>query len=485
MPNFQPKQIRKHYIQQSYWLGIILMAMIIFWGLVANSQDQTLVSELEEIGSVTTKDRTIPPEELKLLVKSFTQPELEIESQGWLLILKDKVAQISEREIAVKRQTKNIESALENQPPTESKTELITSITELQGQKTGLIERLDVVLDELELKGGNAETYRKYVQAVSGVEIDITDTNGLWVRIVSWLISPEGGLKFGFSIIRLIGTLLFFGLVGKILNRFFEVTHRQYIANQLDNQIEPIFRRVTHLMIWLIVAIVTLSSIGFDVTAIITSLGIGGLAFALAAQDTVANLFGGVTLLLQRSIQVGDRIEIDGIKARVVEIGLRITTLKELEYDYLIFVPNSKFANNMVSNIDSRSSYANYVFLNLAYDMSIEKIELALDLIKEVAAKNQFVKGARPTLNKIGDYSFEIKFVYWIDKWKPDEKELFPNDLWKMYTVKSQVNLEIIRQFEKHNIQITLPTEIRLNPKESPESTVFNYIKKIEQNDQL
>ncbi|MGK7933432.1 MAG: mechanosensitive ion channel family protein [Microcystaceae cyanobacterium] len=463
------------------------MTTIILWGLVANPQDQALVNEIKAIGSVTTQEQMIPPEELRLLVKPLTQPELEKESQGWLLLLKDKVAQISQKEIAVKRQTNKTEDTAEvteDQPPAENKTQLITSITELQSQKAGLIERLEIVLDELELKGGQTEIYRQYIQAVSGVEINITDTNGLWVRIVTWLTSPEGGLKFGFSIIKLLGTLLFFGLVGQVINRFFEVTHKKYIANQLDNQIEPIFRRVTHLMIWLIVAIVTLSSIGFDVTAIITSLGIGGLAFALAAQDTVANLFGGVTLLLQRTIQVGDRIEIEGVRARVVEIGLRITILKELDYDYLIFVPNSKFANNVVSNIDSRPNYANYVFLNLSYDMSVEKIELALALIKEIAAKNPFVTGARPTLNKISDYAFEIKFVYWIEKWQPDEKELFPNDLWKMYTVKSQVNLAVIQEFEKHNIQLTLPTEIKLDPKESRDSTVFNYVKKIEQDSQ-
>jgi small-conductance mechanosensitive channel len=98
--------------------------------------------------------------------------------------------------------------------------------------------------------------------------------------------------------------------------------------------------------------------------------------------------------------------------------------------------------------------------------MSSEKIELALELIKEIASKNDYIKGARPSLDKINDYSFDLKFVYWIKKWLPEEKDIFPNDLWKMYTVKSQMNLAIMREFEKNNIKLALPIKLNQTPSE-------------------
>lgn len=490
---------------KKFKIVLFLLTLITFtvWGLEVKSQEtkenqSSNLSQLSQSNFLTTKNPEIPTEELKLLVKPLTKKELQIEAQGWLLLLKSKVQEISDAEIAVKRQSQQIketqkdiktideseneisEIEQDSQPnssteivedklqeikeeKTEVKKQIVTNVTELQIEKTALVERFNLVLDELELKGGEITDDQQYIQAVTGVEIDLNDADTLGVRILTWLQSEEGGINWFLSILRFVGIISFCLLSGWIVNQLYQATHNKYLANQLDDQIEPIISRVIHLTIWTIVGIVTLSSVGFNVTAVITSLGIGGLAFALAAQDTVANLFGGVTILVQRKIRVGERIEVEGIKARVVEIGLRTTILKELEYDYEIFVPNSKFANNIVSNIDSRPHYSVYEILHLHHTTSSQQIELALELIKAITSKNEFIKGARPSLNKINDYSFDLKFVYWIKKWQPEEKNIFPNDLWKMYTVRSEMNLEIMREFEKNNLKLALP--IRLSPK--------------------
>lgn len=577
---------------------LLITIMIIFtpWGLEVRSQENQSLNVKEEVSEkkfITTSNPEIPTEELKLMVMPLTKTELQKESQGWLLLLKSKVQEISNAEIAVKRQsqqiketeesvkainkaektiskieksdekiesTEKVDEALEKveeeikdvneeqkntktdveinkaieeakkdtelpeeknnqlnptakdsnrekkidqvqeninkvevkdgitqkenqqvtqdlnkieaqlkkveEEKTEIKQQLVENVTELQIERTALIERFNIVLDELELKGGEIADYQKYIQAVSGLELDITDTDSLGIRIFTWLQSEEGGLLWVLSTLRFVGIILSCLFLGWLLNKLYEITHNKYLATQLDSQIEPILRTVIHLLIWSLVGIVTLSSVGINVSAIITSLGIGGLAFALAAQDTVANLFGGVTLLVQRKIKVGERIEVDGIKAKVVEIGLRTTIIRELDYDYDILVPNSKFTNNIVSNIDSRPHYSNYVVLHLHHSLSSEKIELALELIKAIASKNDYIKGARPSLDKINDYSFDLKFVYWIKKWLPEEKDIFPNDLWKMYTVKSQMNLAIMREFENNDIKLALPLRLSQKPSE-------------------
>jgi small-conductance mechanosensitive channel len=438
---------------------------IILTSAPAIAQNDTVEKPSSKVVSVTTEDPNISTQNLELLVRPLTVEELGQEAQDWLQLLKLKVEEISDAEIAINQHSTRIEDLGDNESSTgleADKQTLIDRSTELQTERAEIIDRLTVVLDEWALKGGDIEEYEQYLSAVSGVDVNITDTDGLWLRLSAWLSSESGGIRWGLDIARSLFIVLFWLILGWIANRFYNTLHRQYVADILDNQVDPVIKKVVHIAIWGLILIVILSSLGFNISAIIASLGIGGLALALAAQDTVANLFGGIVLLLQKPMAVGDRIEIDGIKAKVVEIGLRTTIIKELEYDYLIYVPNSKFTSSALSNIDTRPYYSNYVYLHLDHRTPLEKIELALDVIKEVAANNKFVRGARPSLDKIGKYSFDIKFVYWINKWQPEESDIFASDLWKIYTVKSQMNTEIMRQFEKHNIKLALPIEIKL-----------------------
>ena len=378
----------------------------------------------------------------------------------------------TETETDFDRAIRELEQKAEAQQ--ELKKLLALEVADLEAQKSGLAERLGVILDEIDNKGGDSNSYRRYIRAVSGIELDVKDREGLGIKIKSWLTSDQGGLRLVSIVARVLGIALGFFLFGLLVDRLYLALQNSILKSFLEPQIIPVLQTIGRLTIWVTVIILALNTIGLEIGTILAGLGIGGFAIALAAQDTLSNILGGFTLLLQRKVALGQRVEVGGIKAKVKEIGLRTTTLVELDYGYQVVVPNNKFLKEVVKYIDSRPNYAIYQELYLDHGSSFEQINLALELIKQVAANNEYIQGSRPSFTGFNDRGLQIKFVFWIEKWQATEREIFPNDLWKIYTVRSQMNHTLLEQYDKHNLKLALPI---LSLKQVPQDAKNNLLK--------
>ncbi len=106
--------------------------------------------------------------------------------------------------------------------------------------------------------------------------------------------------------------------------------------SDFDDQVLPIMRKGIRAVIWIMGIIIGMDNLGIDITAMIAGLGIGGLALALAAQDMVKNIFGGIMIFLDKPFKIGERIQIDGFDGTVEEVGLRSTRVRTLEGRLLI-----------------------------------------------------------------------------------------------------------------------------------------------------
>jgi len=115
----------------------------------------------------------------------------------------------------------------------------------------------------------------------------------------------------------------------------------------LDDQLLPIIRKGFRLAIWIVAILIALNNAGYDVGAVLAGLGIGGLAFALAAQDTVANLFGSFTIFVDKPFMVNDRIVTNGFDGIVEEVGIRSTRIRTLE-GRVVTISNAKIANSPI-----------------------------------------------------------------------------------------------------------------------------------------
>ena len=217
-------------------------------------------------------------------------------------------------------------------------------------------------------------------------------------------------------------------------------------SSDLDDQILPIVRKALKITVWIIAIIIGLSNAGYDVGALITGLGIGGLAFALAAQDSMKNLFGGITIFTDKPFKIKDRIIVSGTEGVVEEIGIRSTRLRTL-MGRKVTIPNSIFSNTGIENVTSEPLFKVVINLGLTYDTGYEKMKLAMDTLKEIAEKNEGVeKNYVINFNKFLDSALNIEFSYFI------KKEKLPP------VVQTEMNLEIMRLFEEKGLTFAYPT---------------------------
>lgn len=217
--------------------------------------------------------------------------------------------------------------------------------------------------------------------------------------------------------------------------------------SDLDDQLLPIFRKGLRLIIWVMGIIVGLNNAGYDVGAVIAGLGIGGLAFALAAQDTIKNFFGGIMIFADKPFKIGERIQINGIDGTVKEIGIRSTRIETLA-GRIVTVPNSKFSDDAVENVDLEPSRKIMLNLGLTYDMSAEQMELAMKILSDIATANDEVEDDFSVgFNAFGDFSLGILFIYFIKKGADN------------LGVQTAVNLAILRQFADAGLDMAFPTQ--------------------------
>ena len=116
-------------------------------------------------------------------------------------------------------------------------------------------------------------------------------------------------------------------------------------------QFGPILQKTLRSLVWILGIISGLTNAGYDVGALLAGVGIGGLAMAMAAKDFVANIFGGITVFIDKPFGVGDRIKVNGIDGTVQEIGIRSTRIKTLE-NRLVTIPNNQFTDKVAADFD-------------------------------------------------------------------------------------------------------------------------------------
>ena len=236
--------------------------------------------------------------------------------------------------------------------------------------------------------------------------------------------------------------------------RIFDAMIERYIVpftkqteTKLDDQLLPILRKGIKASIWILAMLVALNNAGYDVGAILASLGIGGLAFALAAKDTVANLFGSLTIFLDEPFQIGDRIIIDNYDGYVEDVGLRSTRLRLLN-GRILTMSNSSMTNSPIENISSEPSKKISLVLGLTYDTTEEDMQKAMDILQDILTHDELVEDHVTTaFISFSDFSLDIKLIYYIKKGN------------SFYVTQSKINMQILKRFREENLEFAFPTQ--------------------------
>jgi len=224
---------------------------------------------------------------------------------------------------------------------------------------------------------------------------------------------------------------------------------------KLDDMLVPIVRKALRITIAIIaVLLISENILGAEkVKSLLFSAGIGGIAVALAAKDTIANFFGSITIFTDRPFQMGELVKIDEHLGPVEEVGFRSTRIRTLQ-GHLVTIPNSVITNSCVENIGRRPFIRRTSNITVTYDSGHTKAKKAVEIIKEILANAPEVntdpeRPPRVYFSDFNDWSLNIYMSYWVK----------PPDYWLYHQVNEQVNLEIMKRFEAEQIEFAFPTQ--------------------------
>jgi MscS family membrane protein len=217
--------------------------------------------------------------------------------------------------------------------------------------------------------------------------------------------------------------------------------------SKLDDQVVPIVENTLKASTWAFAVLMIFSNMGYDLMSVITGLGIGGLAMAMAAKDTLSNVFGSVTIFADQPFQVDDVVTMAGYTGTVRDVGLRTCRLETFD-GTLVTVPNATMVGGVVENVSARSARKFAGTIGLVYETSGEDLESAIRSIKAILEAEEHIReGYAVRFVNFGDSALEISVVFWV----APPSEYFD-------TVHS-VNMAIKKAFDENKWDMAFPSQ--------------------------
>jgi MscS family membrane protein len=196
--------------------------------------------------------------------------------------------------------------------------------------------------------------------------------------------------------------------------------------------------------------LMTLQNLNYDVKALLAGLGIGGLAFALAAQDTIANLFGAVVVAVDQPFKLGETVRIGAFLGAVEDIGLRSTRIRSIDKS-LIIIPNKTVASEAVTNLSRFTHRRNEQVIGLTYDTPAEQMDAIIEEIKGIIKAEEHID-PESIMVFFRDYSASSLDI-WIVYVSKD------GDFQHFMRVKQRINLNIMRAVQARGLSFAFPTQ--------------------------
>ena len=229
--------------------------------------------------------------------------------------------------------------------------------------------------------------------------------------------------------------------------KIYWITYHRENAN-VEQSIDALLPAIK-VLICLIGIIFLLDNFGFDISAVIASLGIGGVAIALASQGVLQDLFSYFSILLDRPFELGDFIIVGDYLGTVEYVGIKTTRLKSISGEEII-IANTDLTGSRIRNF-KRMRQRRIVFkFGVVYDTSTEQLAQIPFLIEEIINDTENATCDRAHFAGYGEYSLDFEVVYFINS----------NDYNLYMDAQQKINLKIKSEFAKHNIEFAYPTQV-------------------------
>ena len=222
--------------------------------------------------------------------------------------------------------------------------------------------------------------------------------------------------------------------------------------DNLGNMVRPMVRASLRVTV-VILVLLQIAQLLTDkpLTSILAGLGVGGLAIALAAQDTVKNFFGSLVIFADKPFQIGERVVVDATDGVIEEVGFRSTRIRTLD-GHLVTIPNGELANKAIQNIGRRPYIRRVMNVAITYGTPPAKVQRAVDIIKELLQDHEGMKPELPprvVFNDLTATALNILVIYWFH----------PPDFWAFQAFNERFNLQLLERFNAEGISFAFPTQ--------------------------
>ncbi len=202
------------------------------------------------------------------------------------------------------------------------------------------------------------------------------------------------------------------------------------------------------IVLWVILSLIILDNLDVEISSLVTSLGIGGIAVALALQNILADLFASLSITLDKTFAIGDFVEVDDFAGNVEDIGLKSTRIRSLSGEELIF-SNMDLLNSRIRNYKRLEKRRISFSIGVTYGTPVEKLKIIPRMIEEIISPLENVQFDRAHFKNLNDYSLDFSVVYYV---------LVP-DYASYLDIQQIINLEIYQRFELAGIEFAYPTQ--------------------------
>jgi MscS family membrane protein len=222
--------------------------------------------------------------------------------------------------------------------------------------------------------------------------------------------------------------------------------------SSINDMLMPLIGKTLRILILIMGGIIIIqNTTGIQIGPLLASLGIGGLAVALAAKDSIANFFGTLTILFDKPFQIGERIVIDKYDGVVERVGFRSTRIR-LPSGHLVTIPNEKIVNTGLENIGKRPYIRWMTNIGITYDTPPEKVERAVEIIREILDNHEGFHPDFPPrayFNGFNDWSLNILVIAWYH----------PPNYWDYQAWLQRTCTSIMKCFQAEGIDFAFPSQ--------------------------
>ena len=201
-------------------------------------------------------------------------------------------------------------------------------------------------------------------------------------------------------------------------------------------------------LIWTFALILILDNLGVNITALVTGLGIGGVAVALAVQNILGDLLASISIVLDKPFEIGDLIVVGEFSGHVERIGMKTTRLKSITGEQLVFA-NSELLKSRIRNYKRMNERRVVFSLSIDYESELEKLKRIPELLKEIVSRQDYITFDRAHLKSLEPSSLIFEIVYLV----PD------SDYMVFMNVQQRINFEILETFSLEGISLARPLQ--------------------------